>query len=154
MAEPPGADAREKVTVETAGRATPELVAAVARLLPQLSQAPAPGAAELEEVLARPGTLLFVAREGDRIVGMSTLVVLHLLTGARALLEDVVVDETFRGRGVGAALVSEALVMAQRAGARHVDLTSRPSREAANRLYERAGFARRETNLWRFTTSG
>lgn len=84
------------------------------------------------------------------IVGSLTLVLFRAPTGPRAWIEDVVVDETQRGGGVGSALVNEALGRAHRAGARSVDLTSRPSREAANRLYLRLGFVLRETNVYRF----
>jgi len=82
---------------------------------------------------------------------MLTLVVFRIPTGVRALIEDVVVSEEARGRGVGAALVDEALGLARQSGARTVDLTSRPTRVAANRLYERMGFERRETNCWRYS---
>lgn len=92
---------------------------------------------------------MFVARGDTGIVGALTLVVFSIPTGVRALVEDVVVDEPARGRGIGAALVEHALAAASRAGARSVDLTSRPARVEANRLYERAGFVRRETNVWR-----
>ena len=74
-------------------------------------------------------------------------------TGLRAWIEDVVVDETGRGRGIGAALTEEAIRLARAAGARTVDLTSRPSRAAANRLYERLGFQLRDSKLYRYTPS-
>jgi ribosomal protein S18 acetylase RimI-like enzyme len=79
-----------------------------------------------------------------------TLVVYRIPTGVRAAIEDVVVDQAGRGRGVGEALTQSALELAAKHGAKTVDLTSRPSREAANRLYERVGFERRETNMWRY----
>jgi ribosomal protein S18 acetylase RimI-like enzyme len=130
---------------------TAELVEAFARLVPQLSSSsPAPGRAELADVVESPATTLLVARtpEGD-IVGTLTLVMFRIPTGVRAWIEDVVVDEVARGRGVGEALNEEALRQAAAAGARSVDLTSRPSREAANRLYRRLGFQLRETNVYR-----
>ena len=68
----------------------------------------------------------------------------------RAWIEDVVVDQATRGQGVGEALTRAALNEAARRGARTVDLTSRPTREAANRLYQRSGFIQRQTNVWRY----
>jgi ribosomal protein S18 acetylase RimI-like enzyme len=128
-----------------------ELVAALAALVPQLSSSsPPPGRAEVEQLLASDATVLFTARaEGGRIVGTLTLVLFHIPTGIRAHIEDVVVDEEARGYGAGSLLVREAIAAAAAAGAQNVDLTSRPTREAANRLYERVGFIRRETNVYR-----
>ncbi|MEV0453618.1 GNAT family N-acetyltransferase [Catellatospora methionotrophica] len=127
-----------------------ELVAAFGRLLPQLSPSAAPlDHAALAAVVAWQGVLLLVARVDGRIVGALTLVTFPIPTGPRAWIEDVVVDEASRGGGVGAALTGEAVRLARAAGARTVDLTSRPSRQAANRLYERLGFQVRESNLYR-----
>jgi ribosomal protein S18 acetylase RimI-like enzyme len=93
-----------------------------------------------------------VAREDDgSVVGSLTLVLFRIPTGVRAWIEDVVVDESARGRGAGEALTREAMRMATEAGARTVDLTSRPTREAANRLYERIGFEERETRVYRIS---
>jgi ribosomal protein S18 acetylase RimI-like enzyme len=137
--------------IEIAQEATPELVEALTRLLPQLSSsAPAPTAAELDEIAASPATVLLVARIEGRIVGSLTLALFRIPTGMRAWIEDVVVDEAARGHGVGDALNRAALEIAAERGARTVDLTSRPSREAANRLYRRLGFQARETNVYRF----
>jgi ribosomal protein S18 acetylase RimI-like enzyme len=137
--------------VEEALEVSPDLAAAVGGLVGQLSSSSAPpGAAELEQIVASPATRLLVARDdGDAIVGTLTLVLFRIPTGLRAWIEDVVVDEDRRGRGVGEALTREAVRIAADAGARTVDLTSRPDREAANRLYERLGFRRRETNVYR-----
>lgn len=126
------------------------LVEALDRLLPQLSSAPPPTEAELAAIVADPGTTLLVAEEADgAIVGCLTLHCFRIPTGLRALIEDVVVDSAARGRGIGAALTVAALERAYAVGARSVELTSRPSREAANRLYQRLGFVRRETNVYR-----
>jgi ribosomal protein S18 acetylase RimI-like enzyme len=142
------------VGVEAAEAVTDELVDAFARLTPQLSRsAPAPGAADLAELVASPATTLLVARDHDNggaIVGTLTLVLFRIPTGVRAWIEDVIVDEAARGRGVGEALNRDALARAKAAGARTVDLTSRPSRQAANRLYKRLGFVERETNVYRY----
>lgn len=131
--------------------ADPEVVAAFQRLTPQLSSSsPPPTAEELAEIVASPATVLFLARSNGEIVGSLTLVLFRIPTGLRAWIEDVVVDESARGRGVGEALSRAALERARSLGARTVDLTSRPSREAANRLYRRIGFEQRETNVYRF----
>lgn len=142
----------DAVTVGAATEVTDELVEAVARLVPQVSSsAPAPGAEELSEIVSSPWSVLFVATEpSGAIVGMLTLATYRIPTGLHAVIEDVVVDEDARSGGIGAGLVAAALAEAERRGARHVDLTSRPSREAANRLYLKMGFARRETNVYRF----
>src|SRR5262245_39745904 len=125
-----------------------ELVEAFARLLPQLSQARPPGRAELDAIAA--GAVLLIARDAGAIVGTLTLTLYRIPTGLQARIDDVVVDTALRGRGVGEALSREALRIAREAGARNVSLTSRPSREAANRLYLRLGFERLDTNVYRY----
>jgi ribosomal protein S18 acetylase RimI-like enzyme len=140
------------IEVQRASAATAELAAALARLVPQLSRtAVPPGPDELAELLEGPGSTLLVARDGEAIVGVLTLVVFRIPTGIKARIEDVVVDESARGKGVGEALTREALRLAAAARAVHVELSSHPSREPANRLYRRLGFERRETNVYRHT---
>jgi ribosomal protein S18 acetylase RimI-like enzyme len=139
------------VQIEEVTAVSDEVVDAFARLIPQLSSSsPAPGRAELAELVEAPGTTLFVARDAGEIVGTLTLVVFRIPTAVRAWIEDVVVDDRARGGGAGAALTEAALGKAERLGARTVELTSRPSREAANRLYRRLGFEPRETNVYRY----
>ena len=141
--------------VGEATECTPELVEAFARLIPQLSKSnPPPTADEVGDMVSSTASVVFVARDGGAtgtILGSLTLALFRIPTGVRAWIEDVVVDESARGRGVGEALTLAALERARSAGARTVDLTSRPSREAANRLYQRLGFTERETNVYRFT---
>jgi ribosomal protein S18 acetylase RimI-like enzyme len=140
------------IAIEEVLVADPELHGALARLVPQLSSAPPPTAYELEDIVASAASRLLVARSRDEgIVGSLTLVIFRAPTGVRAWIEDVVVDERIARRGIGGALVRHALQMAATTGARSVDLTSRPAREAANRLYEREGFTRRDTNVWRYS---
>jgi len=140
--------------IEEAHEVTEELVEALARLVPQLSSsADPPGREELSEIVGSPTTSLLVARIDGRIVGSLTLCVFRIPTGVRAWIEDVVVDADAQGSGVGAALNERAIELAHERDARSVDLTSRPTREAANRLYQRLGFERRETNVWRFRLS-
>jgi ribosomal protein S18 acetylase RimI-like enzyme len=130
--------------------ATDEDVDAINRLLPQLSKsAPRLDAGTVQQVATWNGNSLLVARVAGEIVGMLTLVTFPIPTGLRAWIEDVVVDESLRGQGVGAALTREAVRLARAAGARTVDLTSRPAREAANRLYERLGFQLRDSRVYR-----
>ena len=131
--------------VETVSEA---MVEAFGRLVPQLSRmSPRPARAELAEIAATQ--TLLVERDGDALTGALTLVLYRIPTGLRARIEDVVVDDSARGRGVGEALTREAIRLAREAGARHVELTSHPTREAANRLYRRLGFELRETNVFR-----
>ncbi|MEU1620014.1 GNAT family N-acetyltransferase [Streptomyces sp. NPDC005722] len=140
------------VEVEVVREADDELVEAFTRLLPQLSASAAPPDREsLRRLLAAEANTVLVARVDGRVVGTLTLAMFPLPTGMRAWVEDVVVDEAARGYGVGAALTEEAIRLADVAGARTVDLTSRPSRQAANRLYERLGFLVRDTRVFRYT---
>ena len=140
------------IDVVIASEVTPELVAAFEQLIPQLSKSnPPPGADALGEIVGSPATDLLLAVDTDAgtILGSLTLVLFRIPTGLRAWIEDVVVDEAARGRGVGEALNRKAIELAQERGATSVDLTSRPSREAANRLYQRLGFVARDTNVYR-----
>jgi ribosomal protein S18 acetylase RimI-like enzyme len=145
----------EALTVKEAETADAALLDAAARLIPQLSHSsPPPTIEQLRRIIADPATTLLVATNGGgdaQVVGMLTLAIFMLPTGVRAWIEDVVVDDESRGAGVASALVTTALERAQEQGARTVDLTSRPDREAANRLYVRLGFTRRETNVYRRT---
>ena len=160
------------VHVSEAPEVTDELVSAVHRLLPQLStSAPALSVAEIDEIVSSPATTLLMARDDEvqidadgfelaagesghgPIVGMLTLVVFRIPTGIRAWIEDVVVDSAAGRRGAGEALTRAALELAGELGAQTVDLTSRPSREAANRLYQKVGFEARETNVYRYRSA-
>ena len=140
------------VRVEVMSQVTKELVEAFARLVPQLSKSnPPPTERELAAIVASRGSVLFVAHDEDgEIVGSLTLVLFRIPTGLRAWIEDVVVDESARGKGVGHLLNEAAIDYARKAGAKTVDLTSRPSRDVANRLYQRLGFKKRDTNVYRF----
>lgn len=165
--------------VSVAEEVSEDLLEAVQRLLPQLSRSAAqPTVKEVEEMVTSPATVLLVAREDEPavlaamsagaegapdearaltarhpdgpIVGILTLVTFRIPTGVRAWIEDVVVDTRLRGRGAGEALTRAALDIAGARGALTVDLTSRPTREAANRLYQRVGFELRQTNVYRY----
>ena len=139
------------VQVEIAKRVDYDLVAAFQRLIPQLSKSnPAPTKEQLESIVSSDSSQLLIAKTDGVIVGSLTLVIFRIPTGIRAWIEDVVVDAEARGKGIGEALNKFALSEAIHHGATTVDLTSRPSREAANRLYQRLGFKARETNVYRY----
>ena len=141
------------VPVEIASQASEELVAACHQLIPQLSSSAQPiTVSELAEIINSDSTVMFVARIDNKIVGLLTLAIFRIPTAVRAWIEDVVVDSSARGHGVGEALNHAAIAEAKRCGAKTVDLTSRPSREAANKLYKRLGFVERDTNVYRFDT--
>ena len=142
-----------EIEIEVAAAVDQEMMEAVAQLIPQLSlSATIPSAAQLQEITASTCTTLLLARvpsQGRRIVGTLTLAVFRIPTGVRAWIEDVVVDSTARGNGVGEALLREAARIAASRGAQTLELTSSPSRESANRLYRRLGYQARETNMYR-----
>lgn len=146
-----------EVVVEEVTSVSDELVESLTSLVPQLSSsAPPPSAAEVRAIVESPATVLLVARSGvgGEVLGSLTLVLFRIPTGMRAWIEDVVVDDAQRGRGVGSALVKRAIERAREAGCRNVDLTSRPSRQDANRLYQQLGFSHRETNVYRYEIGG
>jgi ribosomal protein S18 acetylase RimI-like enzyme len=142
------------VEIGIAEAASPEIVDAFARLLPQLSSsATALTRESLAEIITAPHNTVLLARDpsaGGRIVGTLTLVIFRIPSAMRAWIEDVVVDGAVRGRGVGEALTLAAVKLAKERGAKTVDLTSRRSRQAAHRLYEKAGFHVRDTSVYRF----
>ena len=135
--------------IERVTQVTRELMEALGRLIPQFSTARLPTRAEVEELVASQASTLLVVRD-PQIVGALTLIVFRTPTGVHAWIEDVVVDTAMRGRGIGEALTRDAIARAKQLGANEVNLTSRPSREAANRLYQRIGFQRRNTNVYRY----
>jgi ribosomal protein S18 acetylase RimI-like enzyme len=138
--------------VEIVDEANDEVVDALNQLLPQLSStATALTLTQLRDLVESPSTTLFVARNEGTLVGTLTLAVFRIPTGLRGWIEDVVVDESARGTGVGESLTLAAIDEAKRRGIRSLDLTTRPTRDAANRLYSRLGFERRETNVYRFS---
>ena len=155
------------MSVELIEQSSPELVAAMERLIPQLSRSAKPLTAQQTQALVdQDSVYLFVFRtdkpvtaadgnevEAGTILGMLSLATFAIPTGVRAWVEDVVVDAGTRGMGAGQQLVEAAVAHAQKIGARTVDLTSRPSRVAANRLYRRCGFELRETNVYRYASN-
>ncbi len=144
-----------KIEVVEATEVNDALVAAFDRLIPQLSSSnPPPSADQLATILAQPDAFLFLARDVDNdgfVVGSLTLVMFRIPTGLRAWIEDVVVDGDTRRSGAGRALTLAAIDKARALGVTTVDLTSRPSREAANAMYVNLGFEQRNSNLYRYT---
>ncbi len=143
------------VYIEQVRHATEADAATIDRLLTQLR---GPGLSftrnALEQMIDSPHVELWIARNGptrERAIGMCSLVVVHIPTGKKAWIEDVVVDERHRRNGTGRALVNKALERSKALGCRKIELTSRPGREAANRLYRSMGFEHRETNVYRYT---
>lgn len=142
------------VTITEASSVDGELVEAFVRLTPQLSSSsPPPTETQLREIVEQPGTTMFLARDDDNgdIVGTLTLVTFPIPTGRRAWIEDVIVDKAASGQQLGERLSRAALDKARELGCRTVELTSRPSREAANHIYKKIGFEIRDTNVYRFT---
>lgn len=143
------------VDVEILSEVTGEVVEAFGRLLPQLSSSAPPLDAEaLSAIIAAPASTVLLARLDGAIVGTLTLAMFPIPTGIRAWIEDVVTDQSARRHGVAEALTMAAIRLARDGGARTVDLTTRPAREAAGRLYERVGFERRDSRLYRYTEPG
>jgi ribosomal protein S18 acetylase RimI-like enzyme len=141
-----------EIVVEPCKLLTPEVFAAISSLIKALSTtARAPTWNEIDEVVTSPATTLFLARDGTEIVGMLTLILVRIPTGLRGHIEDVVVAESHRKKGIGEALTKHAIAVTKTKGARTLDLTSRASREAANRLYQRLGFKLRDTLVYRYT---
>ncbi len=140
--------------IETVTEVTEELRTALGRLVPQLTLRKPPSDGELLALVQSDNSSLLVARtDDDSIVGMACVAIYRVPTGIRAIIEDVVVDAPARGRGIGEALTRACLNLARTRGAGAVTLTSNPAREAANRLYLRMGFTRRDTNdyIYRFS---
>lgn len=136
--------------IELADRINDELFDALTRLLPQLKiSSPRLTRDDLSVLLSSDAVTLLTARDdAGAILGVLTLIVYRVPTGVRARIEDVVVDESARGRGVAVELVQRALEIARAKGADGVALTSNPRREAANRLYQKVGFKKWETNVY------
>lgn len=138
--------------IEVVREATPELHTALARLLPQLNPTlPVPEMERVKRLIADPDVTLLVARDGDEIVGTTTVVVYTTPFWIKARLDEVVVDRSARGRGVGEALVKAALEIGRKNGAQVAELQSGrgPNRDAAHRLYFRLGFKLRDSDLMR-----
>jgi ribosomal protein S18 acetylase RimI-like enzyme len=136
--------------VDIVTQADKELYDAFQRLVPQLTNNnPPPALDDLADLVRDESSTLMVARDDHgKIVGALTLSVYRVPTGIRSIIEDVIVDTSARGQGIGVALMQYAIELARKKGAQNIALTSNPLREAANRLYLRVGFKKRETNAY------
>ena len=136
--------------IDIVTRADEELYEAFQHLIPQLTNNnPPPSLNDLSALVRNEASTLIVARnENAKIIGALTLTVYRVPTGIRSIIEDVVVDSSARGQGIGEALISRAIEVAREKGASNISLTCNPMREAANRLYQRMGFKKRETNAY------
>jgi ribosomal protein S18 acetylase RimI-like enzyme len=136
--------------IEIASLADDELRDAFQRLVPQLTRNnPPPSLEDLASLVQDSASTLLVARDDEGlIIGALTLAIYRVPTGIRSVIEDVIVDDSFRGRGIGEAMMSIAIELAERKGAGSISLTSNPKREAANKLYLRMGFHKRDTNAY------
>jgi ribosomal protein S18 acetylase RimI-like enzyme len=133
-------------------QADEELYEAFQRLIPQLTNNnPPPSLNDLADLLRDASSTLMVARaDNNQIVGALTLTVYRVPTGIRSIIEDVIVDNSARGQGIGDTLMKYAINLAREKGTQNISLTSNPMREAANRLYLRVGFKKRETNAYQY----
>ena len=126
-----------------------EILIAFRKLIPQLSpDAQIPAKENLEEIIKSENSFLFLARDKE-IVGALTLITYRIPTGLKVWIEDVVVDNKMRGKGIGEKLTRYAIDYAIKLGAKRIELTSKPSRIAANEMYKKMGFDKRETNVYR-----
>ena len=145
---------RIMVEIIEISEASNEILSQVNGLLPQLSKSASPLSLESLDILAKSeSTNLFVAKEGKKVWGMLSLVLFPIPTGTKAWVEDVVVDSSARGKGIGKALMNHALKKVREKRGKSIDLTSRPSRETANKLYKSLGYQKRETNVYRLSLS-
>jgi ribosomal protein S18 acetylase RimI-like enzyme len=138
--------------IDIVTQADKELYDAFQRLIPQLTDgAPPPSLNDLADLVRDASSTLMVARDDQGvIIGVLTLTVYRVPTGIRSIIEDVIVDTSARGQGIGDALMKYAINLAREKGAQNISLTSNPMREAANRLYLRVGFKKRETNAYQY----
>ncbi|MCD4671037.1 MAG: GNAT family N-acetyltransferase [Anaerolineaceae bacterium] len=145
----------ETIHIKQAGQANEDILSAMQRLMTQLTSAPPPNIEELQEMLgAGATTTLFLARQADNtIIGMAALSVFRVPSGLKAWIEDVVVDEAHRGKGIGEALTEACIEHARALGVHSIHLTSNPARVAANQLYQKLGFQLHETNLYQLRLS-
>ena len=141
------------VSIRSVTEVTESLTDAYRVLIPQLSSSSSPPTGEaLQRIIESDSAQILIAEnENGEILGTMTIIIFQIPTGIRAWIEDVVVDSSVRGKGIGKKLNLAALELAKQAGAKTVDLTSRPARQEANQLYRSIGFVERETNVYRFS---
>ena len=138
--------------IEIITRVDEELYEALQRLIPQLTNNnPPPSRDHLTALVHQASSTLLAARnDSGQIIGALTLAIYYVPTGIRSVIEDVIVDLSVRNLGVGEALMTRAIEIAREKGAGNISLTSNPGRIAANSLYMKLGFEKRETNIYRY----
>ncbi len=137
------------ITIEELNQVTTEDLAGINVLLPQLSATAKPMTyQDLLNVVRDNAVTILVAREGKRVVGIGSLILFHSVLGTRARLEEMVVDEGQRGNGIGRLIAERLIEIARKNRVRSIELSSRPNREAANALYQKLGFEKKETNVY------
>lgn len=140
----------EKIEIREVKQFGQRIYTSVLSLLKQLSpDAILPDEAHLNEIIESENSYLFVAELNEQIVGMLTVVTYNIPSGMKTWIEDVVVDAELRGKGIGKLLTMHAIEFAKSTGAASIELTSRPSRVSANKLYQEIGFQQRETNCYK-----
>ena len=140
------------VKIKLLDKITDDVLLAFKQLMPQLDEnCVIPNKSYLLQIIQSSNTFIFIAEEDNIIVGTLTLLINQIPTGQKAWIEDVVVDSSLRGKGIGKSLIQHAIEFAKRKGIAKIDLTSRPERVAANELYKKLGFEKRDTNIYRLT---
>ena len=129
---------------------SPEYHEAMQRFLNQLTTSPMVLTESMfHQLLSSENSHLFFIMKDEQIAGMLTVGIYYSPTGGKAWIEDVVVDETFRGQGISKLLVAHAIEFVKSQQIPLLMLTSNPKRIAANKLYQAMGFERKETNVYR-----
>ncbi|MBI2013114.1 MAG: GNAT family N-acetyltransferase [Candidatus Colwellbacteria bacterium] len=137
------------IRIQELRRATSKSLKEINNLLPQLSETAKPISLKaLQAIVKNKDICLVVSKDGEEIIGMGTLVIMHTVVGVRARVEDVVVDSKQRSRGVGKKISRELIALAKKKKVRSIELSSRPSRTVANKLYRKLGFKKRDTNVY------
>ncbi len=137
--------------IERLSELTDEAVKSLSQLMVQLSPTCKPLTKDyLQDILDLPNVFLFLAKRDGLIIGTLSLVLYKIPTGVKASIEDVVVDAGARGQKVGEKMIAFAIEYANtRLAVTKLDLTSSPDRIAANALYQKLGFLKRSTNVYR-----
>jgi len=143
------------ITIKELKETTIDALDGINNLLPQLSSSAQNISIErLSELVLSDNSIIFLGfDESGQILGMLSLIIVKIPTGNKAWIEDVVVDQNARGKGLGKSLMNHALEDAKKRGVKSIDLTSRPSRESANMLYQNLGYEIRQTNVYRYKLS-
>jgi ribosomal protein S18 acetylase RimI-like enzyme len=102
-----------------------------------------------EEIIGDKKTVVITVREDGEIIGMGMLFLILKPRGFYASIEEMMVDEAHRGKGIGEAIGRKLIEVAKERGVETIELSARPSRVPANKLYQKLGFLPKETNVYR-----